>query len=69
MRLEEFDFRLDPKTKLTMKLAAHEGLKNGRRYLFSVFIDPIPFKLAYNEDMNNVLDEFGFRPYQTTDFW
>ena len=36
--------------------------------LFSVAIDLILFKLAGNEDMHNILDEFKFRPDQTTDY-
>ena len=36
--------------------------------LFSVAIDPILFKLAGNEDMHNILDEFEFRPDRTTDY-
>ena len=35
-------------------------------YLFSVAIDPILFKLAGNEDMHNICDEFEFRPDLTT---
>ena len=51
---------------LTMELAALERLKN-RHHFFSVAIDPILFKLAGNEDMHNILDEFEFRPDLTTD--
>ena len=47
---------------LTMELAALEHLKNRRDHFFSVAIDPILFKLAGNEDMHNILDEFEFRP-------
>ena len=53
---------------LTMELAALERLKNRRHHLFSVAIDPILFKLAGNEDMHNILDEFEFRPDRTTDY-
>ena len=53
---------------LTMELAALERLKNQRRHFFSVAIDPIRFKLAGNEDMHNILDEFEFRPDLTTDY-
>ena len=53
---------------LTMELAALECLKNRRHHFFSVAIDPILFKLAGNEDMHNILDEFEFRPDQTTDY-
>ena len=51
-----------------MELAALERLKNRRRHFFSVAIDPILFKLAGNEDMHNILDEFAFQPDQTTDY-
>ena len=47
---------------LTMELAALERLKNRRHHFFSVAIDPILFKLAGNEDMHNILNEFEFRP-------
>ena len=50
---------------LTMELAALERLKNRRHHFFSVAIDPILFKLAGNEDMHNILDEFEFRPDQS----
>ena len=53
---------------LTMELAALECLKNRRNHFFSVAIDPILFKLAGNEDMYNILDEFEFRPDLTTDY-
>ena len=43
---------------LTMELAALERLKNRRHHFFSVAIDLILFKLAGNEDMHNILDEF-----------
>ena len=49
-----------------MELAALEHLKN-HHHFFSVAIDPILFKLAGNEDMHNILDEFEFRPDLTTD--
>ena len=52
---------------LTMEFAALEHLKNQRHHFFSVAIDPILFKLAGNEDMRNILDEFEFRPPQTTE--
>ena len=52
---------------LTMELAALERLKN-RHHFFSVAIDQILFKLAGNEDMHNILDEFKFRPDRTTDY-
>ena len=45
-----------------MELAALERLKNRRHHFFSVAIDLILFKLAGNEDMHNILDEFEFRP-------
>ena len=53
---------------LTMELAALERLKNRCQHIFYVAIDPIPFKLAGNEDMHNILDEFEFRPGLTTDY-
>ena len=53
---------------LTMELAALERLKNRRHHFFSVAIDEILFKLAGNEDMHIILDEFEFRPDQTTDW-
>ena len=53
---------------LTMELAALECLKNRRHHFFSVAIDPILFRLAGNEDMHNILDEFEFRPNQATDY-
>ena len=52
---------------LTMELAALERLKNRRHHFFSVAIDPILFKLAGNEDMHNILDEFEFRTDLTTE--
>ena len=51
-----------------MELAALERLKNRRHHFFSVAIDPILFKLAGNEDMHNILDEFEFGPDLTTDY-
>ena len=51
-----------------MELAALERQKNRRHPFFSVAIDPIFFKLAGNEDMHNILDEFEFRPDRTTDY-
>ena len=51
-----------------MELAALERLKNRRHHVFSVAIDPILFKLAGNEDMHNILDEFEFRTDLTTDY-
>ena len=53
---------------LTMELVALERLKNRCHHFFSVAIDPILFKLAGNEDMRNILDEFEFRPDRTTDY-
>ena len=53
---------------LTMELAALQRLKNLRHHFFSVAVDPILFKLAGNEDMHNILDEFEFRPDLTTDY-
>ena len=51
-----------------MELAALERLKNRRHHFFSIAIDPIPFKLAGNEDRHNILDEFEFRPDLTKDY-
>ena len=56
---------LGPIPLLTMELAA---LELRRHHFFSVAIDPILFKLTGNEDMHNILDEFEFRPDQTTDY-
>ena len=53
---------------LTIELAAIERLKYRRHHFFSIAIDPILFKLAGNEDMHNILDEFEFRPDLTTDY-
>ena len=52
-----------------MELAALERLKNRRHHFFSIAIDLILFKLADNEDMHNILDEFEFQPDRTTDYW
>ena len=49
-----------------MELAALQCLKNRRHHFFSIAIDPILFKLTGNEDMQNILDEFEFRPDLTT---
>ena len=59
---------LDQIPPLTMELAALVRLKNRRHNFFSVAINLILFKLAGNEDMHNILDEFEFRPDQTTDY-
>ena len=59
---------LDQIPRLTMELGALERLKNRRHHLFSVAIDSIIFKLAGNEDMHNILDEFEFRPDLTNDY-
>ena len=61
-------FNLGQITPLILELAALERLKNRCHHFFSVAIDPILFKLAGNEDMHNILDEFEFRPDQTTDY-
>ena len=53
---------------LTMELSALERLKNRLHHFFSVAIESINFKLAGNEDMHNILDEFKFRPDGTTDY-
>ena len=49
---------------LTLELAALEQ----RHHFFSVAIDPILFKLAGNEDMHNILNDFEFRPDLTTGY-
>ena len=51
-----------------MELAALERRKNLRHHFFSVAFEPILFKLAGNENMHNILDEFEFRPDLTTDY-
>ena len=51
-----------------MELAALERLKNRLHHFFSVAIDPILFKLAGNEDMHNILDEFEFQPDLTINY-
>ena len=48
--------------QLSTKLAVLESLKNQCLHIFSVVIDPILFKLADKEEMNNILDEFDFLP-------
>ena len=53
---------------LTTELAALERLKSRCRHFFSVAIDQIHFKFVGNEDMNNILNEFEFRPDLTTDY-
>ena len=53
---------------LTTELAALERLKNRWHHVISVAIDPIFFKLAGNEDMHNIMNEFEFRPDRTTDY-
>ena len=56
---------------LTTELAAFERLKNRCircHHVISVDIDPIFFKLAGNKDMNNIMNEFEFRPDRTTDY-
>ena len=53
---------------LTMELAVLERLRNRRHHFVSVAIDPILFKLAGNEDMHNILDEFEFRLDLTTNY-
>ena len=53
---------------LTNQLAALQRLKNQRHHFFSIAIDPILFKLAGNEDMYYILDEFEFWPDLATDY-
>ena len=52
---------------LTTESAALECLKNCCFHFFSVAIDKIRFKLAYNEDIHNTFNEFEFQPDWTTD--
>ena len=35
---------------------------------FLVAIEPVLFKLAGNEDMNKILDQFEFQPFVTTNY-
>ena len=55
---------------LTTELAALERLKNRCHHVISVGINPIFFKLTgtCNKDMHNMMNEFEFRPDQTTDY-
>ena len=53
---------------LTTELAALERLKNRCHHVISDDIDPIFFKLGGNKDMHNIMNEFEFRPYRTTDY-
>ena len=52
---------------MTTELAALECLKNCYFHFFSVAIDKILFKLACNEDIHNILNEFKFQLDWTTD--
>ena len=54
---------------MTTELAALDCLKNCCffSHFFSVAIDKILFKLACNEDIHNVLNEFKFQLDWTTD--
>ena len=61
-------FNLGQVPPLTMELAALQRLKNWRHHFFFVAIYPILFKLAGNEDMHYILDEFEFRSVLTTDY-
>ena len=45
---------------LTMELAALERLKNRCHHIISIDIDPIFFKLAGNNDVHNIMNEFEF---------
>ena len=51
---------------LLTELATLERLKNQCVHFFSIDIDPIFFKLADNEEIYNIFDEFKFRPDWTT---
>ena len=53
---------------LTTELGALERLKNQCHHVISVDIDPNFFKLAGNNDMHNIMNEFEFRPDWTTDY-
>ena len=53
---------------LTTELAALEHLKNRCNHVISLDTDPIFFKLAGNKDMHNIMNEFEFRPDQTTNY-
>ena len=53
---------------LTTELAALERLKNRCHHVISVDIGPIFFKLADNKDMHNIMNEFEFWPYRTTNY-
>ena len=53
---------------LTTELAAIERLKNRCQHVISVDIDPIFFNLTGNKDMQNIMNEFEFRPDRTTDY-
>ena len=50
---------------MTTELAALECLE--KSHFFSVGIDKIRFKLACNEDIHNILNEFKFQLDWTTD--
>ena len=53
---------------LTTELATLERLKNRCPHFFSVTIDQIHFEFVGNEDMQNISNEFEFRPAWTTDY-
>ena len=53
--------------QLTVEIAVLERLKNRGLHFFAVATHPINFKFTDNEDMNNILNEFGVRPDRTTD--
>ena len=48
------------------ELAALDCLKNCSFHLFFVAVGKIPFKLACNEDIHNILIEFKFQRDGTT---
>ena len=54
--------------RVTTDLAVLERLKDLYPHFFSVHRDPMLFKLADNEDMCNILSEFGFWPDWTTHY-
>ena len=65
--LDEFEFRPDPTIDYGVS-CPWASKKLTSPLFFSIAIDPILFKLAGNEDMYNILDEFEFRPDLTMDY-
>ena len=52
----------------TTELAALERLKIDVTTFFSIAFDPILSKLAGNDDIHDILDEFEFRSDRTIDY-